>query len=100
VAKPGSLLLIEDETEDYAKSTYERIPITSSYYKNRKETISVPIDLVPVEMEDIRLEMLKDGKFFAITFRKPPVAPASQPSADDGLGLAVQCSELAAAWRG
>jgi ubiquinone/menaquinone biosynthesis C-methylase UbiE len=71
VAKPGSLLLIEDETEDYAKSTYERIPITSSYYKNRKEAIVVPIDLVPAEMEDIRLEMLKDGKFFAITFRKP-----------------------------
>jgi ubiquinone/menaquinone biosynthesis C-methylase UbiE len=71
VAKPGSLLLIEDETEDYAKSTYERIPITSAYFKDRKEEITVPIDLVPAEMEDIRLEMLKDGKFFAITFRKP-----------------------------
>jgi ubiquinone/menaquinone biosynthesis C-methylase UbiE len=71
VAKPGSLLLIEDETEDYAKSTYERIPITSAYFKDRKEEITVPIDLVPAEMEEIRLEMLKDGKFFAITFRKP-----------------------------
>jgi len=34
----------------------------------------VPIDLVPPEMEDIRLDMLKDGKFYAITFRKPLVA--------------------------
>jgi hypothetical protein len=25
-------------------------------------------------MEDIRLDMLKDGKFYAITFRKPAVA--------------------------
>jgi len=74
VAKPGSLLLIEDETEEYAKSTYEKIPITSSYYKNRKEPVKVPIDLVPAEMEDIRLDMLKDGKFYAITFRKPAVA--------------------------
>jgi len=71
VAKPGSFLLIEDETEDYAKSTYERMPIASAYYKNREQAITVPIDLVPAEMEDIRLEMLKDGKFFAITFRKP-----------------------------
>jgi ubiquinone/menaquinone biosynthesis C-methylase UbiE len=74
VAKPGSLLLIEDETEEYAKSTYERMPIASAYYKNREQAITVPIDLVPAEMEDIHLEMLKDGKFFAITFRKPKLA--------------------------
>jgi len=79
VAKPGSLLLIEDETEEYAKSTYEKIPITSSYYKNRKEPVKVPIDLVPPEMEEIRLEMLKDGKFYAITFRKPAAGFASGP---------------------
>jgi ubiquinone/menaquinone biosynthesis C-methylase UbiE len=71
VAKPGSLLLIEDETEDYARSTYERMPIAGSYYRNRTEAIKVPIDLVPAEMEHVHLEMLKDGKFFAITFRKP-----------------------------
>ena len=70
MAKPGSLLLIEDETEEYAKSTYEKIPYTSSFYKDRKEPVRVPIDLVPPEMEDIRLDMLKDGKFYAITFRK------------------------------
>jgi ubiquinone/menaquinone biosynthesis C-methylase UbiE len=71
VARPGSLLLIEDETEEYVKSTYEKIPYTSSFYSDRKQSVTVPIDLVPPEMEDIHLEMLKDGKFFAITFRKP-----------------------------
>jgi ubiquinone/menaquinone biosynthesis C-methylase UbiE len=71
VAKPGSLLMVEDETEEYVKSTYEKIPITSSLYKDRKEAVTVPIDLVPPEMEDIRVEMLKEGKFYAITFRKP-----------------------------
>lgn len=74
VARPGSLLMIEDETEEYAKATYERIPITSAYYKDRKEAITIPVDLVPPEMEDIHVEMLKDGKFYAITFRKPAVA--------------------------
>jgi ubiquinone/menaquinone biosynthesis C-methylase UbiE len=73
VAKPGGHLMIEDETEEYVKSTYENIPFTSSFYSNRKEAVKVPIDLVPPEMEDIHLEMLKEGKFYAITFRKPPV---------------------------
>ena len=71
VAKPGSLLMIEDETEEYVKSTYESIPFTSSFYKDRKEAVKIPIDLVPAEMEDVHLEMLKEGKFYAITFRKP-----------------------------
>ena len=73
VAKPGARLMIEDETEEYVKSTYENIPFTSSFYKDRKEAVTVPIDLVPPEMEDIHLEMLKEGKFYAITFRKPLV---------------------------
>jgi len=80
VARPGSLLLIEDETEEYAKATYERMPIASAYYKNREQAITVPIDLVPAEMDDIHLEMLKDGKFFAITFRKPIAAKAESRS--------------------
>lgn len=71
VAKPGAHLMIEDETEEYVKGTYENIPFTSSFYKDRKEAVTVPIDLVPQEMEDVRVEMLKEGKFYAITFRKP-----------------------------
>jgi ubiquinone/menaquinone biosynthesis C-methylase UbiE len=85
VAKPGSLLLIEDETEEYAKGTYEKIPITSGYFKNRARAISVPIDLIPPEMEEIKLDMLKDGKFFAITFRKPlPLSSHAQHSGAPG----------------
>jgi len=71
VARPGSLLLISDETEEYAQKTYERIPITSSYYKNRKKAVTIPVDLVPAEMEEIQVEMIKGGLFYAITFRKP-----------------------------
>ncbi len=72
ITKPGGHLMIEDETEEYVKSTYQKIPYTSSFYGDRKEAVTVPIDLVPPEMEDTRVEMLKDGQFYAITFRKPP----------------------------
>jgi ubiquinone/menaquinone biosynthesis C-methylase UbiE len=77
VAKPGTLILISDETEEYAQKTYERIPITSSYYKNRKQPVKVPIDLVPAEMEEVNLEMIKGDMFYAITFRKPALALAA-----------------------
>jgi ubiquinone/menaquinone biosynthesis C-methylase UbiE len=71
VAKPGSLLLITDETEEYAKKVYENMPIASAYYRNRTEAVTTPIDLVPAEMQQIHLEMIKGGQFYVITFRKP-----------------------------
>jgi ubiquinone/menaquinone biosynthesis C-methylase UbiE len=71
ITKPGGHLMIEDETEEYVKSTYQNIPYTSSFFGDRKDAVKVPIDLVPPEMEDTRVEMLKEGKFYAITFRKP-----------------------------
>ncbi len=71
VAKPGGHLMIEDETEEYVKGTYEKSPITSGFYSDRKQAVTVPVDLVPPEMEDIRVAMLKEGKFYAVTFRKP-----------------------------
>jgi ubiquinone/menaquinone biosynthesis C-methylase UbiE len=77
ITKPGGHLMIEDETEEYVKSTYQNIPYTSSFFGDRKDAVNVPIDLVPPEMEDIHLEMLKEGKFYAITFRKPPAVGPS-----------------------
>ena len=71
VAKPGSLLLIADETEKHAQATYERMPIASGYFKDRDETISAPIHLVPPEMLDIKLESVWQNRFYALTFRKP-----------------------------
>jgi ubiquinone/menaquinone biosynthesis C-methylase UbiE len=71
VAKPGSRILIADETEKHVKGTYERIPITSGYFKNRQETVAAPVDLVPPAMQEINLEILRDGQFYALTFRKP-----------------------------
>jgi ubiquinone/menaquinone biosynthesis C-methylase UbiE len=69
VAKPGSLLLIADETEKHVKEVYEKS--TGGLFKNRKEPVSAPIDLVPPEMHEIHLEQLRNGDFYALTFRKP-----------------------------
>ncbi len=71
VAKPGSRLLIADETEEHVKSAYERSPVIGRYFKKRQEAVTAPIDLVPAGMEEIQLELLRDGQFYALTFRKP-----------------------------
>jgi len=79
VAKPGSKILIADETEEHVKAAYERAPGTGSYYKNRTEPVKPPADLVPEEMQETHLEILNvvgKNRFYALTFRKPHKAQA------------------------
>jgi ubiquinone/menaquinone biosynthesis C-methylase UbiE len=71
VAKPGSRILIADETEKHVQEAYEKFPITGRFFKNRKETVTVPVDLVPPEMQETHVEILWGGRFYALTFRKP-----------------------------
>jgi ubiquinone/menaquinone biosynthesis C-methylase UbiE len=76
VAKPGSKILIADETEEHVQAMYESGPVTGSYYKNRKEPVKAPVDLVPPEMLETHLELLKPmgkNRFYVLTFRKPGV---------------------------
>ena len=50
------------------------VPSPAAYYKNRKEPVTAPIDLVPQEMLETHLELLKPmgkNRFYALTFRKP-----------------------------
>ena len=69
VAKPGSLLMIADETEKHVKGVYEMVP--GNLYRNRETAVSAPIDLVPAGMQDLALSLLRDDEFYVITFRKP-----------------------------
>lgn len=74
VARPGSQLLIADETEEHVKAAYENIPYTREFFKGREDTVAAPVDLLPPEMEEVRLKIIEfSGKkrFYALTFRKP-----------------------------
>jgi ubiquinone/menaquinone biosynthesis C-methylase UbiE len=71
VAKPGSLILIADETEEHVKGTFENIPYTREFYKGRDAAVTAPVELVPAEMEEVRAESVWKGRFYALTFRKP-----------------------------
>jgi ubiquinone/menaquinone biosynthesis C-methylase UbiE len=73
VAKPGSVILIADETEEHVQKAYENIPYTREFYKGRAEAVAAPVDLVPEGMEKIKVETVWGNRFYALTFRKPPV---------------------------
>jgi ubiquinone/menaquinone biosynthesis C-methylase UbiE len=79
VAKPGTRILIADETEKHVKDTYERAPFTRRFFKNRQEAVTAPTDLVPPEMQEIHLEIMRDGRFYALMFRKPAAKMANSP---------------------
>ena len=70
VAKPGSLLLIADETEEHVQHAYEHIPYTAEFYKNRTETVSAPVDLLPPDIEQVHLDYVMRNRFYVLSFRK------------------------------
>lgn len=74
VAKPGTKIVISDETEKHVKSQHEGVPVVGKYFQNRKETVSVPIELVPASMFDVRLKEFREGRIYCLTFRKPEAA--------------------------
>ena len=70
VAKPGTKFVIGDENEALAKR-YEKFPVTSGFYGNRKQAISAPVDLLPPEMQDVQVKDIAGGDLYCLSFRKP-----------------------------
>lgn len=84
VAKPGSLILIADETEEHVKGAFENIPYTREFFKGREEAVSAPVNLVPAEMEEVRAEAVWNGRFYALTFRKPRAGDGARAVVREG----------------
>lgn len=70
VAAPGAKLVIVDETEKVAKR-YEKAAITGAFYGNRPGVIAAPLDLVPKDMQEIKVREICGGELYCLTFRKP-----------------------------
>jgi len=70
VAKPGTKFVIGDENEALAKK-YENLPVTGQFYGNRQNAISAPVELLPPEMQEVRVKNISGGDLYCLTFRKP-----------------------------
>lgn len=72
VAKPGSRILIADETEKLVRNVYEKVPLSGLFFRQKdRKAVSVPRDLIPPDMEEVEVHLFRNAEFYALTFRKP-----------------------------
>jgi ubiquinone/menaquinone biosynthesis C-methylase UbiE len=71
VAKPGTKIVIVDETERTIRENYQSTPIVRNSYGPGTEKVQCPTALVPPEMKDITAREICGGKLYCLTFRKP-----------------------------
>ena len=68
VVRPGGQVVVVDETESAAKSV-EDFPKLGIFYKDR-DTITIPMDLVPSQALNPKCELLFDERLYRISFSK------------------------------
>lgn len=71
VAKPGTRILICDENEKGAQA-YERfLPSFKQMAGKQRQAVKAPVDLLPPEMQEVRMFEVWNGWMYCIEFRKP-----------------------------
>ena len=68
VAKSGTKLLIADETNDLIEKQYKKSNFSKKYYQDTAIDLTEIENIVP--SNERQTEILWDGKFYCITFRK------------------------------
>ena len=71
VAKPGSKILVADETESVVANTYQKNPFTRNLYQLADRDLSVPVHLLPPGMKSTEVRYFFDQRIYCLTFRKP-----------------------------
>jgi ubiquinone/menaquinone biosynthesis C-methylase UbiE len=72
VARPGTTILIVDETPKHVKTAYERTPLARRAFKDQSsDLLRAPVELVPKNMQNVRCEHVWDGRFYSLSFVKP-----------------------------
>lgn len=67
VAKPGTKLVLVDETERLARQA----AFLSPFFRHRDTLISAPVGLIPPGMEEVRATEIRNGELWLLTFRTP-----------------------------
>jgi len=71
VAKPGTKIVIVDETEKVVSRQYRKNPFTRRFYAGAEKSASAPVELVPAGMREIQSRLITAGNEYCLTFRKP-----------------------------
>lgn len=70
VGRPGSKIVVMDETEKVARRL-EHIPGINAWFRHQRRPIVPPTRLIPPGMEQLEYRELYDGQAWYISFRKP-----------------------------
>lgn len=70
VAKPGTRLMIADETQKLLKGTYRKVPVVKGYFAEGEDMPEM-LGLIPPEMLEVAYKEVCKGLMYCITFRKP-----------------------------
>jgi len=68
VARPGTRLVVVDETEELAQR-HEKAFIAGTLYGDRPRTIKPPLDLLAPLMEEVHLDTVWGGDLYVLSFR-------------------------------
>jgi ubiquinone/menaquinone biosynthesis C-methylase UbiE/uncharacterized protein YbaR (Trm112 family) len=71
VAKPGTKIVIVDETEKGAIAYKRTSPGFERMFDGKRKAITVPVDLVPPTMKEVHVDYVWRGLFYSLEFRKP-----------------------------
>lgn len=71
VARPGTRILIADETERGARAYEQTLPGFRSSFKTGRPAIAPPIGLIPANMRELRVSGIWKGWMYCIEFRTP-----------------------------
>jgi ubiquinone/menaquinone biosynthesis C-methylase UbiE len=70
VAKPGTKILIADETSGYIEKQYKRNRLTKKFYEGKTFDLKELKSSIPEEVTEKKMELLWNDKFYCLTFRK------------------------------
>ncbi|WP_310832298.1 class I SAM-dependent methyltransferase [Paenibacillus pedocola] len=70
VAKPGTKLMIADETEKLVTGTYQKVPVVKEYFGQQKDLPQI-MNCIPDAMMELTYKEVCKGLMYCITFRKP-----------------------------
>ncbi len=71
VARPGTRIVIADETEQAVRTVYERMPFVRRFFKSRATQVHTPTDLVAKDMQEVHSETVFGGLMYVLSFRTP-----------------------------
>ena len=70
VAKPGMLLMIADETQDFIENQYQKNALTKKAYADAQFDLAEIENAIPENAHERQTHFLWDNRFYAMTFRK------------------------------